>query len=102
MAAALQRAGLATLLFDLLTPAEESDRRRVFGIDPMTLRLVDVTAWAGRRPHSAGPAVGYFGARTGASQLFDEPGTLETVASVAGLWFVEHLTPLGGTDAKVR
>jgi putative phosphoribosyl transferase len=31
----------------------------------------------------------------GATHLFDEPGTLETVALLAADWFVEHCTPAG-------
>jgi pimeloyl-ACP methyl ester carboxylesterase len=29
----------------------------------------------------------------GATHLFEEPGTLEAVARLAGDWFVEHLAP---------
>lgn len=37
----LGRAGFATLLFDLLTPEEAQDRRRVFDIDLLAERLLD-------------------------------------------------------------
>ena len=49
MAAALNRAGLGTLLFDLLTPAEEADRANVFDIETLARRLADATRWL-RRP----------------------------------------------------
>ena len=41
VAEALNRAGLGTLLFDLLTPAEESDRTNVFDIGLLALRRDD-------------------------------------------------------------
>ena len=41
----LQRAGLATLLFDLLTPGEELDRGNVFDIGLLSGRLAAVTSW---------------------------------------------------------
>jgi len=34
----------------------------------------------------------------GATHLFQEPGMLEAVASVAGAWFQRHLTPAGGSS----
>ncbi|WP_327133577.1 phosphoribosyltransferase family protein [Streptomyces sp. NBC_01343] len=64
VAAALNRAGLGTLLFDLLTPAEEADRSNVFDIDTLAARLAAATAWLGTRT-PAPPA--YFGASTGAA-----------------------------------
>ncbi|MFG3138774.1 phosphoribosyltransferase family protein [Streptomyces sp. NPDC048211] len=64
VAAALNRAGLGTLLFDLLTPAEEADRANVFDIATLAGRLVDTTAWVRRR---ANVPVGVFGASTGAA-----------------------------------
>lgn len=64
VAAALNRAGLGTLLFDLLTPAEEADRANVFDIGTLAGRLVDATVWVRRR--TPGP-VGLFGASTGAA-----------------------------------
>jgi putative phosphoribosyl transferase len=67
VAAALNRAGLATLLFDLLSPAEELDRANVFDVDLLGTRLVAATAWAAGRPELSGLPVGYFGASTGAA-----------------------------------
>lgn len=64
VARALNRAGLGTLLFDLLTPAEEADRANVFDIETLAGRLVDASAWVRRR--TPGP-VGLFGASTGAA-----------------------------------
>ena len=62
----LNRAGLATLLFDLLTPAEELDRANVFDIELLARRLGDVTGWLRDQPTTGQLPVGYFGASTGA------------------------------------
>ncbi|MBF6181449.1 phosphoribosyltransferase family protein [Nocardia otitidiscaviarum] len=67
VAGILHRAGLGTLLFDLLTPAEEVDRANVFDIELLARRLVDVTGWLGDQEHATGLSVGYFGASTGAA-----------------------------------
>ncbi|WP_163723295.1 phosphoribosyltransferase family protein [Mycolicibacterium psychrotolerans] len=66
VAEVLNRAGLATLLFDLLTPAEERNRANVFDIELLARRLVDVTRWLAAQPDTASLPVGYFGASTGA------------------------------------
>ena len=63
----LQRAGLATLLFDLLTPGEERDRGNVFDIELLAGRLAAVTSWVRARRACRGLPVGYFGASTGAA-----------------------------------
>ena len=62
----MNRAGLATLLFDLLTPPEERNRVNVFNIELLAGRLVDVTRWLASQPDTASLPVGYFGASTGA------------------------------------
>lgn len=67
VAAALQRAGLATLLLDLLTPEEERDRANVFDIPLLASRLSLATGWARQRQDTAALRVGYFGASTGAA-----------------------------------
>jgi putative phosphoribosyl transferase len=63
----LHQAGLATLLFDLLTPDEEQDRANVFAIDLLARRLVDATRWVQTQPTVAHLPLGYFGASTGAA-----------------------------------
>lgn len=63
VAAALNQAGLGTLLFDLLTPEEESDRSNVFDIELLAGRLADVTEWA----RGENLPLAYFGASTGAA-----------------------------------
>lgn len=71
VAAALQESGLATLLMDLLTPAEEEVDTRTrelrFDIGLLAGRLVAATDWVGAHPDTAALRVGYFGASTGAA-----------------------------------
>jgi len=67
VAASLNRAGLGTLLADLLTGGEETDRARVFDIPLLATRLAGITEWLGGRPAVRGLPVGYFGASTGAA-----------------------------------
>jgi putative phosphoribosyl transferase len=77
VAAMLQRAGLGTLLFDLLTDDEERDRANVFDIVLLARRLGEATAWLRAVPEVGGLAVGYFGASTGAAAALwaaAEPG----------------------------
>jgi putative phosphoribosyl transferase len=63
----LTNAGLATLLFDLLTPPEEADRSNTFDIDLLAERLVAATEWLATEAGLGGVRVGYFGASTGAA-----------------------------------
>jgi len=163
VAAALNEAGFATLLFDLLTEREEGRRELVFDIPLLARRLELVTRWAVTAPATRELPIGYFGASTGAAaalrasadtgevvravvsrggrpdlaaehlpdvtaptllvvgsrdpevlalnrraaamlrcphrldvvegagHLFEEPGALETVATLAGAWFTDHL-----------
>lgn len=170
VAEVLNEAGLATLLFDLLTPEEERNRANVFDIELLASRLVDVTAWLAAQPDTASLQVGYFGASTGAgaalvaaadprvtvravvsrggrpdlagrslanvlaptllivggrdelvlelnrraqamipgqceltvvpgaTHLFDEPGTLEQVATLARDWFIDHMSHTISSD----
>ncbi|MBN2112901.1 MAG: dienelactone hydrolase family protein [Acidimicrobiia bacterium] len=67
VAEALQRVGLATLLFDLLISGEDADRAVVFDIPLLGERLSAATDWLRRAcREAAGLPVGYFGASTGA------------------------------------
>jgi putative phosphoribosyl transferase len=67
VATALNRAQVATLLFDLLTRDEEADRQNVFDIELLTGRLVAATRWLSARPAAGDLPIGYFGASTGAA-----------------------------------
>lgn len=67
----LQAGGLATLLFDLLTPAEERidmrTRQMRFDIGLLATRLVGATDWLLSQDDVPDLPVGYFGASTGAA-----------------------------------
>lgn len=71
VAHALNQAGLATLLFDLLTPEEErvdvSSREYRFNIGLLADRLAGATDWVLAQSETRGLRVGYFGASTGAA-----------------------------------
>jgi|ERR1051326_3348967 dienelactone hydrolase len=71
VAEVLNRAGLATLLIDLLTTDEELVDIRTaehrFNIDLLAARLIAVTDWSGKDPRLSRLAIGYFGASTGAA-----------------------------------
>lgn len=67
----LQEGGLATLLFDLLTTAEEEIDMRTrhlrFDINLLASRLVAATGWVLQQPKTQSFKIGYFGASTGAA-----------------------------------
>jgi putative phosphoribosyl transferase len=81
VADALRQAGLATLLIDLLTEAEERDRANVFDIPLLASRLVEATQWAASRGETMRLPVGYFGASTGAGAALVAAAS-ENVAAV--------------------
>ena len=67
VAEALNESGMATLLFDLLTTQEESDRANVFDIMLLAGRLVGAVHWLDRHPKFHQMAFGLFGASTGSA-----------------------------------
>ena len=162
VAEALQHAGMATLLFDLLTDQEAADRANVFDIPLLADRLDQAATWVGTIAAGRNLPLGFFGASTGAAaalvaaagrrdvraivsrggrpdlagdalenviaptllivgghdpevlalnrsayrrlrcerrlevvpgatHLFEEPGTLESVVALARAWFLHHL-----------
>jgi dienelactone hydrolase len=173
VARALEDRGCATLLIDLLTPAEEAvdieTAEYRFNIGMLAGRLVAIVDWLRHRNETASLPIGLFGASTGggaalmaaaarpgeiaavvsrggrpdlagpalakvttptllivggldtpviqmnreamkqmrgdvaleivpgATHLFEEPGTLEQVANLAGTWFDRHLQPVHAT-----
>lgn len=118
VAAALQEAGLATLLMDLLTSAEEEVDARTrelrFDIGLLAGRLVAATDWVGAHPDTAGMRVGYFGASTGAGcalvAAVERPDVAAVVSrggrpDLAGAALAEVRTPtlliVGGADEAV-
>ena len=92
VAEALQQAGLATLLIDLLTRDEEAEdiqtARLRFDIGFLAGRLVHATHWLQQDPHTSGLAVGYFGASTGAGAALvaaaELPDVVRAVVSRGG------------------
>jgi dienelactone hydrolase len=116
----LQQAGIATLLFDLLTAEEEQvdlrTREHRFDIALLTRRMQDATAWAAAQPELAHTPIGYFGASTGsaaaliaAARLGDQIGAVVSrggrpdLAGPAALAAVRAPTLLivGGADHGV-
>jgi dienelactone hydrolase len=67
VAEVLQQHGIGTLLFDLLTRAEDQDYSTRFDIDLLTRRLLAATAWLQANPQTQTLRTGYFGASTGAA-----------------------------------
>jgi putative phosphoribosyl transferase len=69
VARTLNRAGLGTLLFDLLTPEEEAldiyTREHRFNIGLLAERLVHATKWARQQEETRHQPIGYFGSSTG-------------------------------------
>ncbi|MGK7905723.1 MAG: dienelactone hydrolase family protein [Synechococcus sp.] len=92
VAETLQQAGLATLLFDLLTPSEEEvdrlTRHLRFDIDLLAERLVGATNWLQTYPDTAALNIGYFGASTGSAAALiaaaELPQVIRAVVSRGG------------------
>jgi putative phosphoribosyl transferase len=98
----LQDRGLATLLFDLLTPEEEREDRdgrsdetdggvdgqHRFDVNLLAGRLTAATDFVGAEPELAGMGVGYFGASTGAAAALvaaaNRPRQIAAVVSRGG------------------
>ena len=115
VAGVLQEHHLATLLFDLLSDAEATDRRHVFDIELLGTRVVQALDWAGMHPCLSGKRMGLFGASTGAAAALvaaaARPGSVGAVVSrggrpdLAGDDLVRVSTPtlliVGGADREV-
>jgi putative phosphoribosyl transferase len=71
VAAYLQELGLATLLFDLLTPEEEEidlrTRHLRFDIHLLARRTIDAADWLQQQEDLSAMKIGFFGASTGAA-----------------------------------
>jgi len=88
----LVKTGLATLLIDLLTQEEEmidlETAELRFDIRLLAERLGGVTDWVAGEPSTAGLAIGYFGASTGAAAALiaaaDRPKTVRAIVSRGG------------------
>jgi putative phosphoribosyl transferase len=92
VARTLNEAGLATLLFDLLTPEEEAidmqTREHRFNIHLLAERLVHATKWAKQQPQTCDLRIGYFGSSTGGAAALmaavDAPQNVDAVVSRGG------------------
>lgn len=92
VAETLQQAGLATLLIDLLTSAEErvdlQTRHLRFDIELLAGRLVGAVDWLTRHPDIRGLGIGLFGASTGAGAALvaaaERPEAVGAVVSRGG------------------
>jgi dienelactone hydrolase len=92
VAVELQRAGLATVLADLLTPEEEHLDARTgqlrFDIALLATRVIALTDWVTQHPQTADLPVGLFGASTGAAAALvaaaERPETVAAVVSRGG------------------
>ncbi|GAA4354543.1 hypothetical protein GCM10023165_45840 [Variovorax defluvii] len=87
VAMALQRGGLGTLLFDLLTPQEADDRANVFDILLLAQRVHDALDALDALPQARQP-IGLFGASTGAAAALvaaaRRPDRVQAVVSRGG------------------
>jgi dienelactone hydrolase len=92
VARALQQAGLATLLIDLLTPEEEKVDLQTayfrFDIALLAERLVGASQWLAERRDTRGLPIGYFGASTGGGAALlaaaEDPDAVGAVVSRGG------------------
>lgn len=115
VAATLRERGLATLLFDLLTAAEDERRERRFDIPTLTDRLITVTDLLADREETADLPVGYFGSSTGAAgalraaarrpsgvaAVVSRGGRVDLAAEVLGDVEAATLFIVGGGDTQV-
>ncbi len=67
VARGLQRAGMATLLLDLLSVSETEIRANLSDIPLLAQRLLSASNWAAEYQRTSGLRLGYFGAGTGAA-----------------------------------
>ncbi len=115
----LQSEGLATLLFDLLTPDEEQidsyNMQLRFDIELLADRLSGATEWLKSQKEIAKMPVGYFGASTGAAAaliaatthtdsvhaIVSRGGRPDLAQRALGLVRVPTLLIVGGNDDEV-
>ncbi|HXV13941.1 MAG TPA: phosphoribosyltransferase family protein [Candidatus Krumholzibacteria bacterium] len=115
VAEVLNQHGIATLLFDLLTPEEGRVHDMRFDVGLLGVRLVEVTEWVADRPDLKGLPIGYFGASTGAAAamiaaarlggkiacIVSRGGRPDLAMEVADHVFAPTLLIVGGDDREV-
>jgi len=75
----LQRKGIATLLFDLLTSKEDAVYANRFDIGLLTRRLITATGWVMEQNGVEKFHIGYFGASTGAASALNACAKLSNI-----------------------
>ena len=78
----LQQRFIATLLFDLLTEEEASDRRNVFHVPLLASRLEEAVSWACCDPDTAALPIGLLGASTGSAAALVAAAANPEIAAV--------------------
>lgn len=73
----LQKEGLATLLFDLLTEKEDQDMQKRFEIPLLANRLMGVAHYMQKNEETKGLSLGFFGASTGAAAALEAASTMK-------------------------
>lgn len=89
VAQVFRKAGLATLLMDLLTREEDIDYETRFDIGLLSERLIAATKWLQEEELTKNLRIGYFGASTGAAAALKAsipmgPATIGAVVSRGG------------------
>ena len=109
VAAELQRAGLATLLFDLLTPEEAAEdgvgARSRPDVRLLASRASAAAWWASHHPRTRGLGIGLFGSSTGAAAALavaaESPQLVAAVVSRGGRPDLVPATELTRVHAQV-
>jgi len=83
VAEVLQKAGLATLLFDLLTEEEDRVYETRFNIELLVERLKIATKWLKAEESTKDLKIGYFGSSTGAAAALQAAASVEINAVVS-------------------
>jgi dienelactone hydrolase len=78
----LHQKNFGTLLFDLLTEAEDNNYQNRFDIELLTRRLIGATEWLQQQPSAETCGVGYFGASTGAASALKAASYLPQIDAV--------------------
>ena len=88
LAGLLHQHRLCTLLFDLLSPAEATDRHKVFDIELLASRIGQAIDWARLHPAVGGGGLALFGASTAAAAALcaaaARPSRVMAVVSLGG------------------
>jgi len=83
VAEVLQKRGIGTLLFDLLTREEDQTYETRFNITLLTQRLLAATAWLQSNTKTQTLSLGYFGASTGAAAALQAAASMgDKIAAV--------------------